>query len=508
MTDDIATTELPFFLERLELDLDADARAIRRAYARLLKLIDQEQDPATFQALREAYEIGLNWAAHMAYEKAQAAQEAGDDPAPDAAMPVSLEKTAPAPAAEFTVPGDLQGADLVDPNDLANAVFERFSAACDVLSQGRMCADVALWMDEINQRLNDDELFNITARTIFEARLVYLLASGWKTGHETLFAAATKVFRWENDRRRLHQFGHAGAMVNRAIEELKMFEVQDQAELFTQRKVLTRLRAAVMPDTDQLKRDMFYMERMVSRFPNLMSMWISGDAVEQWRSLHQTVPAARRGQAFVIDDTPEPTLGTGKRGARDIPKWVYVLSFIVAINLLRMALPDGPATPQLQEQASYEPRNPLDQAMIKAIADDIQYTPSKNANPGTLKVDYEVFFDENGQAYGMYVLNSSGDPAFDDAVRASILRAKPLAANKGEQRRMSFSQTVSRQKTTPPAEQADKPVSRENIPHNWLDTPGKKPAWALPESPADKKPAWLSEVVSPVTPPEKPAPKD
>lgn len=62
----------PHFLARLGLDNNAGTGDTRRAYARELKLIDQERNASGFQALREDYEAAMQWAK---WRTAEAAQE-------------------------------------------------------------------------------------------------------------------------------------------------------------------------------------------------------------------------------------------------------------------------------------------------------------------------------------------------------------------------------------------------------------------------------------------------
>ncbi|MBO3276792.1 J domain-containing protein [Pseudomonas schmalbachii] len=70
--------------EILGLEEEADERAIKRHYARLLKSTRPDEDPAAFQALREAYEQALRWVQWRADAGAEAnetlieAVEAGD----------------------------------------------------------------------------------------------------------------------------------------------------------------------------------------------------------------------------------------------------------------------------------------------------------------------------------------------------------------------------------------------------------------------------------------------
>lgn len=50
----------------LELEPDADERAIKRAYAKRLRTTRPDEDPAAFQQLHEAYQAALAWAQYRA----------------------------------------------------------------------------------------------------------------------------------------------------------------------------------------------------------------------------------------------------------------------------------------------------------------------------------------------------------------------------------------------------------------------------------------------------------
>ncbi len=65
---------IPLFFRQHELSADADERSVKRVYARQLKKIDQEVDPARFQALREAYEHALDWIKHRDRTRSEKAE--------------------------------------------------------------------------------------------------------------------------------------------------------------------------------------------------------------------------------------------------------------------------------------------------------------------------------------------------------------------------------------------------------------------------------------------------
>lgn len=237
---------------RLGLGLDADTRSVRRAYARELKQIDQERDAAGFQYLREAYELALAWAERV---------------------------MAPAAPAQ-PLPPDL---DRGDPQHLCDLAIAQYRAVLPGLTQAHMAGDEASWRREMQRILDGDAMVNVCARTLFEEVMAHLLAAGWKPGHESLLPVAASLFDWTADRGRLLRFGAAGRLVDHAIGELALFNAGGHHELAHRRGVLERLRAPARPGPDQLMQDLPWLDQMLERYPNMVALVVSVDAVDDWR---------------------------------------------------------------------------------------------------------------------------------------------------------------------------------------------------------------------------------
>jgi hypothetical protein len=411
--------EPPWFLQRLALDGTADQRAIRRAYAREVKRIDQGADAQGFQLLREAYETALRW---EEFQRIYARQEAAS-PDADASEGTAAPDLAPVQAqaarsaapdghgddARHRAPAEPVQADALqidalqtDPQQLSADVFEAFMAGCSGLAQGRTLHDAPAWELHLRTCLNDDRMMNLAARGIFEARVLHLLAGGWRPGNETLLEAAADVFQWRRDRHRLLRFGHAGAIVDRGIDERSMFDNQERDLKAVQRQVILRLREPDLPEPAQLRADMPHVEQLAARFPTWLELVASMDNLEQWRSAYATLPApaAPPGYGAVpsawtasaaahyathaagggVDDGGTDGGGNGhhrpaRAPARDRIKkiaWRFVLGFIafnVALALLRaFVIPDTP--PGKAEQATI--------AQPKRQPDIVHETPGKN----------------------------------------------------------------------------------------------------------------------------------
>lgn len=342
------TTEL-LFLQRLGLTDDADERAIRRAYARELKLIDQEADSAGFQHLREAYDTALYWVRHKeefdddGYDDDLAQQEPEPVIAYESAQPVPPQPPAPSPQ-----PADDQSAGqapanrrqeplATDHDTLADAVFADFLLRAGAIAHERPVTPEAPWQRELRASLDDARLINIIARETFERRVADLLASGWRPGHEALLVAAVNIFGWSGDRRRVFSLGRSGALLDAAIDERATFDLQPDDQRDRQRRLTERLRDPKPATTRELVRNGPTLETLIARFPTWLALITDVDNVVCWRERHDRLPKWRR--ALTFTGLRKPAGHSFEHQGKSFNwAWVIVLGLV---GLIRFMAHDG-----------------------------------------------------------------------------------------------------------------------------------------------------------------------
>jgi protein TonB len=304
----------PPFLAALGLDAEAAARAdersIRRAYAKRLKQIDIEADPAAFQALRETLEQALRWAAWQqrqaqedtAVEEAApapgspAADQPPATPAPDEQAAEKLPIDAPAPPPEPAAPTIESQADEVFV-ELARGLREGLD-------------DEAGAAGLLKNALADERLVNLDARAFFEWRVACMLVNGWVPGLQFVFRPACDAFHWETDRRRLGVYGQVGATIDAAIRERLVFFGLPSAEFETLRLLIVELRADGPVTRAVLVRDMPYLQLLVQRYPNWLGIVTSRANIharlEQWKALPAEQRPAPPASPLSLPIAPKP----------------------------------------------------------------------------------------------------------------------------------------------------------------------------------------------------------
>ena len=341
------TTDL-IFLQRLSLDDDADERAIRRAYARELKLIDQEADPAGFQSLREAYDTALYWVRHKEEFEDEELEDyfAQPEPEPEAAVgqdlaqPARMPPPVPSPRppehqAAHTAPTLPQQEQLdTDYDALAEAVFADFLQRAATISHERPVTPDVPWRRELRASLDDPRLINIIARETFERHVADLLVSGWRPGHESLLVAAVNTFGWSDDRRRVFSLGRSGAVLDAAIDERATFDLQPDAQRDAQRQLIERLRDPKHPGTSELVRNSATLETLIARFPNWLALVTDVDNVVRWREQNGKLSAWRRKLTFTgLRKPADHAYEHQKKGIVNWG-WVIVLAVVALIRFL------------------------------------------------------------------------------------------------------------------------------------------------------------------------------
>ena len=255
----------PACLQQLELKPDASVQDVRRAYAQRLKQLDQATQADEFQALRAAYAEALAWCE---------ARDQGEEAAFQASQ------------------GD----------DVARQLFHEFVS----LPMGDA--------DSAHQRLalclDDHRMHGLEARRLFEQLLAARLAAGWQNGHEHLFDAAMSCFNWDIDHGRLVEFGHAGALLERAIADRERFEEQTPYHLPLQLDLLDRVRAGQRPSDTDLIRTMRVLDWLILNYGHWVNLTVGARNIERWDGWHASLP---RNRQSTDGAAPQPT---------HVPEWL------------------------------------------------------------------------------------------------------------------------------------------------------------------------------------------
>lgn len=393
------------FLYRLGLDEDADARSIRRAYARELKLIDTEQDSVGFQELREAYDTALQWLDWREQQAPQAPTSERAAAAPDYGVPRTPVTVGKAPTA-------LSGA-----QSLSRAVFDELRAAMAQLLSEHRVQHTAEWQRILQRSLDDERLIDLGARLHFEAQVAQLLASGWRPGHETLFAAASEVFRWQQEGRRLQQLGHAGAVIDQALREHNIYQQLPESERMIHHAALALLRTDGKPTAYQLRADMPYVERLAQLFPTWMPLVVDMERVAQWRAGYAVLPPEKKSW------WPKLSIDLSARLT-----WAPVL---ILFMVFRFAMQDreehttySRGFPQPAPQVVPEYR-PLPEYLRQNIADRMLIIPPE-LGPGEHAAEFFVTLDDAGRLDQISMYRSSGSISYDEAVSKALRASQPL----------------------------------------------------------------------------------
>jgi TPR repeat protein len=316
-------SQLPEFFIRYEVASDADQRSVKRAYAKVLKTIDQETQAQAFQELRDLYEEALRWIQYRDWQIEQERLQAIEDEAKladndrqeleyrvqtqdeikhdehastsnprhsdtievnnaeqlerSSDLPPSAENAIQDPVdPNLTASSQITEPEAYLPAVLANEVFAELGHA---FANAAPKQEVAL----LNACLDDERLIDLEARDIFEWFVIRHIAQGWSHPNGDLFHAAVEVFGWDKDSSRLQRFDEPGQIVDRALTEYAIFQQMDVNTQKKQIELNCRLRNSEIPKKSYLKDNMMMLNFMMENYPTWIALNVSREYLQAWQ---------------------------------------------------------------------------------------------------------------------------------------------------------------------------------------------------------------------------------
>jgi len=347
----------PWFLEHLGLRDGATRGDVRKAYARLLKAIDQETELEAFQRLRAAYEASLAWVERPREEEEEAdsvSDSASDSPSVSESASVSVSESASVSVSDSDSASDsVSASPPAPPPPGAEQLLEAELARPGAL------ASAAAARAMLTRCLDHERLLELEQRHLLEWRVAATLASGWQPGHEHLLPAAVETFEWRIDRHRLDRFGGPGAFLAAALVEESAAQQLGPAQVFLFREASARLRDAREPSARELLRFVPFLAAAAHRFPRLLELILPMPRLREWVERERALPAWRRalgGRQRPAEASPG--------GSRISAWWLFVLVFLFS-NVARLcgdsprSTSSGPLPVAPLNYAAPEPGAPL-----------------------------------------------------------------------------------------------------------------------------------------------------
>lgn len=260
------------FLDVLGVPDHADARAIKRAYAALLKRIDPAADPDGFARLRRSYEQALDHASKLP-EKAAQQEDDQAETRPGDVRPIVIDER----ATDEHPPEDVAPPDpLTHTLQLADA----FAVAAQRTPVGELAGLLARTVSGLR-------LGYIDAPGRFEERVIDLLMEARIGQRVAIFAALGHAFHW-NEIGHLAPLGARGAWIERVVaQELAWREVQARAR----QSIVDRLDQAEASRTIPmaLVREWPRVATALAEFPDYLALHLAIEKQMAWREAFEAL---------------------------------------------------------------------------------------------------------------------------------------------------------------------------------------------------------------------------